>query len=812
MDAFLRDLRYAARSLRGTPGPAAVAGVALALGIGLTTTVFSIVYGALMTGLPYPDGDRVAVVSLANPSRDITRSSPSIQDFVDYRAAQRSFTAVGGYTQGTVNVSGSGAGDGATAAERFNGAWVTADLFTVLGVPPLLGRTFTPAEAAPGGDQVVVLSYALWQHRYGGDRDILGRQIRVNGAPYTVIGVMPQRFDFPDRIAIWLPVQDNPLATKRGEGLHLATVGRLRPGVGLDQASLDLATTARRLAAAYPQADSGYTASVMTYPDWALGRQPRQLLYTMLGAVFLVLLIACANVANLLLSRAAHRTKEVGVRVALGASRAQVIRQFLAESTMLALAGAAFGIVIAWVGIHVFNRAIVDSNPPSFIRIGLFPPVLLFAAGAGVVASLAAGIFPAVQSARTDVNEVLKDESRGSSSLHIGRLSKGLVIVEIAFSCALLVAAGLMVKSVTRLRTMDPGFATKTVFTARVGYPLVYTDTARQQRFFRQLAERVALLPGVQAATTSSGLPGAQQGLGRDRFALEGRTYARPQDQPETRTLSVTPGFFETLDIRLSRGRLLSDQDRETTPAVAVVTQRFVDRFFQSQDPLGRRIRLSPADSTQPWLSIVGVVPNVFGGDPQDPLPPVVIRPLAQAHSNFVYLSARTQAAPMTLTQQVRTVAAQLEPDLPLYWIMSLDQAIAQPLWFVRVFGTMFVIFGGIALFLAAVGLYAVMSFSVSRRTREIGIRMALGAEAVRVVRMIIRQGAVQLAVGMVIGLAAALGVSSFMSVILFDVQPHDAMVFGGVAATLALAGLLASTVPAFRATRVDPLTALRTE
>jgi putative ABC transport system permease protein len=438
--------------------------------------------------------------------------------------------------------------------------------------------------------------------------------------------------------------------------------------------------------------------------------------------------------------------------------------------------------------------------------------VLLFAAAAGAVASLAAGIFPAVQSARTDVNEVLKDESRGSSSLHIGRLSKGLVIVEIAFSCALLVAAGLMVKSVTRLRTMDPGFTTKTVFTARVGFPLVYTDTARQQRFFRQLAERVALLPGVQAAATSSGLPGAQQGLGGDRVALEGHTYARPQDYPQTRTLSVTPRFFETLNVPLSRGRLLAEQDGETAPAVAVVTQRFVDRFLKGEDPVGRRIRLSPTDSTQPWISIVGVVPNVFGGDPKDPMPPVIIRPLAQAHSNFVYISARTAAGPMALTQAVRTVAAELEPDLPLYWIMSLDQAIAQPLWFVRVFGTMFMIFGFIALFLAAVGLYAVMSFSVSRRTREIGIRMALGAEAVRVVRMIIRQGALQLAVGMAIGLAAALGVSSLMSVILFDVRPHDTLVFGSVAATLALAGLAASAVPALRATRVDPLTALRTE
>jgi putative ABC transport system permease protein len=803
MDALLRDFRYAVRSLRGAPGPAAVAVLALALGIGLTTTVFSIIYGALMTGLPYPDGNRLAIVTLANPGRNITRSSLSIQDFFDYRASQKSFTTIGGYTEGTVNVSGSGTGDDATTAERFNGSWFTSDVFHVLGVAPLLGRTFSSAEAAPGGDKVAVLSHTLWQHRYGGDRNILGRQIRVNGSAYTVIGVMPQGFDYPDRVEIWLPDQDDPLATKRGDGPYLTTVGRLKPGVNLDEASLDLTTIANRLAAAYPQADSGFTASAITYPDWTVGRQPRQLLYTMLGAVFLVLLIACANVANLLLSRAAHRAKEVGVRVALGASRLHVIRQFLAESGMLAMVGVVLGVGIAWVGIYLFNRALVDAQPPSYIRIGLFPPVLLFAAAAGLVSCLAAGILPAVQSARTDVSEVLKDESRGSSSLHIGRLSKSLVILEIAFSCTLLVAAGLMVKSVTRLRTMDPGFDTKTVFTARVGYPLVYTDTTRQQRFFRQLAERVAALPGVLAAATSSGLPGAQQGLGGNRFALEGRTYTRPQDYPRTRTVSVTPGFFQTLNIPLSRGRLFTD---------AVVTQRFVDQFLADQDPVGRRIQLSPTDSTQPWLTIVGVVPNVFGGDPEDPMPAVVFRPLPQAHSNFVYISARTAGAPMHLTPQVRNVAAQLEPDLPLYWIMSLDEAVAQPLWFVRVFGTMFMIFGFIALFLAAVGLYAVMSFSVSRRTREVGIRMALGAEAARVVRMIVGQGAVQLAVGMTLGLAAALGVSSLMTVILFDVQPHDAMVFGSVAATLALAGLLAATVPALRATRVDPLSALRTE
>jgi putative ABC transport system permease protein len=809
---LLRDFRYAARTLSRTPGPAAVAVLALALGIGLTTAAFSIVYGALMNGLPYPGGDRVAIVARANPARDIQRTAISIQDFSDYAAAQKSFTTLAGYTSGTVNVSASGGGADRLPAERFNGTWFTADVFRVLGVPPLLGRTFSAAEAAPGGEQVAVLSYSLWQQRYEADRSVLGRQIRVNGDAYSVIGVMPRGFDFPDRTEIWLPLQTDPLATKRGDGQYLVTIGKLRPGVGLEQASADVATTAQRLAAAYPQADSGFTARAMTFPDWSIGRQPRQLLYTMLGAVFLVLLIACANVANLLLDRAAHRTKEVGVRTALGASRAEVIRQFLAESSTLALAGLALGIVVAWIGIRLFNNAIASADVPSYIHIALVPQVLLFALGACVLSSLAAGVFPALQSSRTNVSEVLKDESRGSSSLHIGRVSKALVMAEIALSCALLVAAGLMVKSVTRLRTMDPGFATTDVFTARVGYPLVYTDTLRQQRFFQQLEQRVAALPGVRAASVSSGLPGAQQGLGGNRFALDGASYTRDADYPITRTASVSPGFFTTLDISLSRGRLFTDADREDAPEVAVVTHQFVERFLSGKEPLGRRIRLGASHSTEPWLTIVGVVPDIFGGDPDDPQPPVVFRPLAQAHSNFVYISARAAGQPMALTPQVRQVAAQLEPDLPLYWVMPLDQAIAQPLWFVRVFGTMFMIFGFVALFLAAVGLYGVISFSVSRRTREVGIRIALGAEASRVVRMIVGQGVVQLAVGMVIGLAAALGVSSLMSVILFDVRPRDPLVFGSVATTLVLTGILASAVPALRATRVDPLSALRSE
>jgi putative ABC transport system permease protein len=546
--------------------------------------------------------------------------------------------------------------------------------------------------------------------------------------------------------------------------------------------------------------------------DRQIGPEPKQLLWTMLGAVFFVLLIACSNVANLLLDRAAHRTKEVGVRSALGASRAQITRIFLAEAFVLAFVGTLLGMVVARFSIDAFNRVIAPTEPPFFIDIALHPPVLLFAGGVAVLSTLLSGLIPAIQSSRPDIAEVLKDESRGASSLRLGRMSKALVVFEIALSCGLLVAAGLMIKSVAKTRTMDTGFTMTDVFTARVGFPLVYTDTAAQLQFFQQFNERVATLPGVTNASISSGLPGAQQGLGGTRFALDGTTYDRDLDHPVTRTLAVSPGFFGTLAIPLRSGRLFTDGDRLGTLPVAIVNERFVAQHMDGKAPIGRRVRFGTTEAGATWMTIVGVVPDVFGGDPEDPRPAVVFRPFAQAQTPFAYVAARTTGDPMQLTAPVREAAASLNPDLPIYWPMTLQQAIAEPLWFVRVFGTLFMVFGFVALFLASIGLYAVMSFAVSRRQREMGIRMALGASAGNVVRLVFSQGAWQLGIGLTIGMLLAAAISRVMSVILFDVKPLDAAVFGGVAAALALTGVVACLIPARRATRADPAVAMRSE
>jgi len=805
MDAILRDVRYGFRSLIKSPGLTFVATLALTLGIGLTTIMFSMVYGVIMKGLPYRNGDRIVEVFRYNQTRAANHMAVPIGDYVDFKNQQHSLAPLGAYYSGTVNVSGK------TQPERYTGSFVTASVFDVTGVQPVLGRTFRPGEDGPAGEKVAVISYPLWQSEFGGSPSALGAVLRANGVPYTVVGVMPEGYDFPDNARIWLPLQMDPVATKRGDGQWLTVVGVRRPGVSLSQATADFSAIARRLQHQYQATNNNIDAGVQGFVEAELGQDPPRLLYTMLGAVFFVLLIACANVANLLLDRAAHRTKEVGIRTALGASRAAVVRQFLTEALVLSLGGAVFGAVAAYAGIAAFNRVLYASTDvPFYIDVRLNAPVLAFAIGMAGLAAMFSGLLPAIQSSRTDINEVLKDETRGSSSLRIGKVSRVLVIFEIALSCGLLVAAGLTIKSVTNLRSMDPGFRTSHLFTARVGFPATYTDTAMQRQFYQNLRERLEEIPGVRMAAITSGLPGVQSDGGS--FEVEGGTYASDNDVPNARSYSVSPGFFETFAIRLLQGRGITSTDRTDGSAVAVVNQAFADKYFAQRDVLGRRIRQGGRESKEPWMTVVGVVPTTFSGDQNEPRVPAYFVPLSQHHANFVSMAAVTDGPPMAITSQVRGVVASLNPDLAIYWTYGMDEAMARKVWFIRVFGTMFMMFGAIALFLAAIGLYAVMSFSVSRRVREVGIRMALGAQARDVIRMIFGQGVLQIGIGVVAGLAFATTLAQVLSVILFQVQPRDPVIFAGVAVVLAVTGLAACLIPALRATAVDPLTALRAE
>jgi predicted permease len=803
MQAVLRDLRFGARSLRQSPALALVAVLALTLGIGLTTTMFSIVYGALMKGLPFEGGERIVLLERSNTATGDRGTGFPIHDFADIAAQQRVFTGLAAYSTGTVNVSGR------ERAERFDGGFVTANLFALLRVQPVLGRDFREGEDRPGAEPVAIIGHRMWQERYAGASDVIGQPIRANGVTYTVVGVMPEGFRFPETEEIWLPRTVDPLGTERGSGEWVNVVGRLRDGTSADQASVAVAAIAARLAAEHEATNEHVTAQVIPFVNGSIG-DGRKLLYTMLGAVGLVLLIACTNVANLLLARAAHRTKEVSIRAALGASRWAVVRQFLLEAFVLAGVATLLAVVVAQAGIALFNAALVDTEPPFFIDIALHPPVLLFSAGLALATTLLAGLLPALQSSRPNLNDVLKEETRGGSAgLRIGKLSRGLVMFEIALSCGLLVAAGLMVKSVTKLRTVDYGFRTDGIFTARLGFPATYTDTAAQALFFERLAERLAEQPAAAAVSLSSGLPGT--GGGSAPVGVEGVVYASDAERPRAASLVVTPGFFDVFAVRPTRGRALEARDRAGTDPVAVVNERFVRDHLGGADPIGRRVRLGGARSQAPWATIVGVVPDLHSGDAEQPRPPAIYLPLAQNHTRFVSVAVQARGPDaMALTTPVRDAVAALEPDIPLYWVYSLREAIARPMWFYRVFGTIFMIFGFVALFLAAVGLYAVMAFAVGRRTREFGIRMALGAQGVDVVRLILRQGAMQLGVGMAAGLALAAGVAQLLTVILFEVQPRDPAIFASVVAVLAAAGLLACLLPAWRATRVSPQRALR--
>lgn len=800
---LLQDLRYGARKLLTNPGFSAVSVVTLALGIGLTTTMFSIVYGALMRGLPFEHGERVVSIRRSNPVRDFREMSVTLHDFADYRAQQHSFEGLAAFSNGTVNVSG------AEKPERFDGAYLTANAFQLLRARPYLGRTFRPGEDAVGAPAVVVLGYDLWRNRYGGDRGVIGRVIRVNGEQAEVIGVMPPRFAFPASEKLWLPLRE-PLPAKRGDGKDLFVFGRLKPGVTLDRANVEMVAIARRLASQYPESNQDITAYVEPFTKSFIGDEPTKLLQTMLFAVFLVLLIACANVANLLLSQAAMRAKEVGIRTAMGASRGRIVLQFLTEPLALALVAAVLGVGLAAEGVKLFNAAIAATEPPFWIVIRIDGPILLFVLGITLFATFVSGVLPAIRASGANVNEVLKDESRGSSSFRGGRLSRALVVFEIALSVGLLVAAGLTIKSVTKLRNMNYGFPTRQIFTARVGLPeTVYHDSAAQVRFYDQLYQRLGDLRGVESYTLTGMLP--VLGAPTSSVAVEGKAYAADRDYPQTHFITTYPGYFRTFQVALE-GRDFNSSDTQSGAPVAIVSHTFATKHFGRQNPVGRRIRMGDSKSKEAWRTIVGVVPDMWNDGTDNKKPESVYLPFAQAPQRYVSVVIRPRGAPGNMTAPVRALVSGMDPDLPIYFVHTLQERIDEETWFYRVFGVLFMIMGGVALVLAAVGLYGVMAFNVARRTREMGVRMALGAQPGDVVRLIMRQGVIQLAIGLVVGSGLAFLLSSGLKIILFQVSFMDPVVVGLTFAVLILSALAASWIPARRATRVDPMVALRYE
>jgi putative ABC transport system permease protein len=807
---MLGDLKYAFRGLLKDPSVSVIAVAALALGIGLTTVMFSIVYGALYRGLPFEGADAIMHVERANPTRDIQSMEVTIHDYRDWRERQHSFRNLAAFYQGTVNIRGS------ERPERYDGGFMTANSFEAIGVRPILGRSFREEEELPGSPQVVLLGYRVWQERYGGAPDVLGRSVTVNGEAGQIIGVMPKDFEFPLLQEVWVPLRLDHRTLDRGAGETLEVFGDLAEGVSRDQASVEFAGIASQLASEYPETNEGVTSVIKPYTEEFIGSEERGILLSMLFTVVLVLIIACANVANLLLARAAGRSRDLAIRTAMGADRWRVMTQMLAEAAVLAVLGAAIGTGIAWIGIDLFDRAVSKTDPPFWLDFSLDTPILLFVMAIAGLSALVAGGIPAVKASGADVNSVLKDESRGSSGLRIGKLTRVLVIGEIAMSMAMLVASGLMVKGVVKLNNEDYGFPTENIFTARVGvFPERFPDPESRLRFWEDIEQRVAQLPGVLAASMTGSLPGL--GSFGSRVMIDGQSYDADRDVPVARFAAVTPDFNDTFEFDALQGRWIERTDNAEAPEVVVVNEAFVERYFTDGQALGRSVRLGGLESTDPWREIVGVVPNhrMEGvGDPgeEEINAPGFYLPLAQYDLRFASIAARVDREPLRLTNSVRDAVAAADADTPIYWARTLAQAMNENLWFYRVFGNLFLAFGLAALFLASVGLYGVMSFSVSHRVSEMGVRMALGAEAAQVIGLIIRQGLVQIVIGLVIGTGLAMLVARGLTLLLYQVEPWDPATFAGVLALLVVTGVGASAIPALRATKVDPIVALQAE
>ena len=801
----MKDTRHALRLLSRNKAVAAIAILALALGIGLTTTMFSVVYGVLFRGLPFEESENIVYVAHDVPRLGQEGMPVRAHDFADYSAQQRSFEQLAGVLPMTLSVSGT------ERADRYSGARITSNLFGLLRVQPLLGRAFTTTDQTAGAEPVAIIGHAMWQNRYGGASDVVGTAIRVNGVPATIVGVMPEGFAFPNNEQIWLPLDVSPAQADRAQGETFDVIGRLRDGTSIDDAIADLNLIARRLELEHPVSNQGLQPVVRPFIDAYVGDEAIGLLLTMLGAVFFVLLIACANVANLLLSRAIVRSKEVGIRTALGASRARVVRQFLTEAVVLSFAGALLGAGIAIAGVQLFNSALEPSRIPFFIDVKIDRIALLFVLGTAVLTALVAGTLPALQASRARPLDVLRDEARGSSSFRLGKASRSLVVVEIALSCGLLVAAGLTTKSITRLRTVDLGFDDSNLFTGVIALPQEAYPDSLVPVFQQRLEQELRTVPGITSLALASSIPGL--GGMEIRFALPGDRIEREQDMPRAMHLRVSPGYLQTLGVSVVQGRDFSARDDANAPRVAMINRAFAARYLTGRQPIGQRIRLGTEESPDAWVTVVGIIPDVrleeladaYGNE-------AILVPNAQAPQNVGYVLARTATDPLAITDEVRAALARVDADVALYYVSTLPGAIARDTWFYRVFGGLFLVFGVAALILATIGLYGVMAFSVSQRTREVGIRMAVGATARDILRLILKQGLVQVAIGVLFGVALAGALSQMLSAILFDVQPRDGAIFGGVIATLIATALLACIVPARRATGVDPLIALRHE
>ncbi|MGD2154933.1 MAG: ABC transporter permease [Gemmatimonadales bacterium] len=803
MYGLLRDLRYGLRLLARAPGLAIFAAVAIALGIGSTTTMFSISHG-LLRDLPFQEPDRLIYLFRDQVARNRFDIQLNAHEFQTWRDAQTTLEGLAGFVDYEMNVSGT-----ENRPERVEAAAVTANAFQTLGVTPVLGRGFLPEDERPGAEPVVVLGHRLWQESYGGDAAIIGRTIRANGLQRTIVGVMPEDFRFPYQQALWIPLELDPSAEPSGDR-YIRAFGRLSEGVPLESARAEFAALARRLELAHPESYEGTSTRVAVYKEHVVEKRDALLMNIMVAVVASVLLVACANVANLLMARAAARNREVAIRAALGAGRSALITQALAEALAIAALGGALGIGLAQLGVTLFNRAMAHQIPFFWMWVEIDPAVITFCFALILVATILAGLGPALKATGVEMNEVLKDATR-SSSLRLSRFSRALVVTEVALSCGLLTVAGLMVKGVAIEEASELEFATEDVLTARVQLRSEdYPDRPAIDRFYSELLDRLESRPEVLSAAIVLWPPGGNWNM--NTFQIEGEGYDRDRDLPWAAFAQISDDYFHTLDVQLLAGRLFSAIDHAESEPVAIINQRFARLYFPGQDPLGRRIKLGSLDSETPWRTIVGVAPNLAMAGRRERGSEGVYLPFAQSTRRTMSVLLRTAGDPLALAPMVRDEVAAIDPNLPIYEVGSLARLISENTAPERTFAMLFVVFGLAGLVLATVGLYGVMAFLVRRRTREIGIRMALGADARRILWLTAKSGLVQLALGLAAGVALAALLAPAMREILFGASPWDWRIYTLIALVLITTGLAASLAPALRAARVDPMETLRYE
>ena len=807
LEDLVQDLRYALRSLRKQRGFTAVAVITLALGIGANTAIFTVINTVLLRPLPYLNPAELVVLTETVSERP---TSVSYQNFADWRNQNSAFENVAAVRQReSFNLTGTG------ESERLQGRLVSANFFATLGVKPIRGRDFSNEEDQPGATPTAIISHALWQRRFGGDENLIGKQVTLNGQQYTVIGITPPNFQYASDADVTVPIGLSAERFKlRGKDPGISALARLKEGSSIKTAIADINTIAARLEQQYPDTNTGRRVRVESLRESVVG-EVRPTLLTLLGAVGFVLLIACANVANLLLTRAASRQREMAIRTALGAGRLRILRQLFTESAVLAVAGGVVGLLLAIWGTR-FISSYIPEGIPRLSELAIDGRVLLFTLGASLLTGILFGLAPALQSSTSNLTETLKQGERNSSrgGNYAGKL---LVISEVALTLVLLVGAGLLVKSFWRLSEVDPGFNPQNVLAMQISINARPEEGPRVDGFLANLLSQIKTLPGVHSVSVSNGLP--FEGANFPPLVIEGQPAPAPGQDPSGLLYLVSPDYFKTMEIDLVRGRLFSSQDTREAPQVALIDEVFARQYFPNQDPIGRRFKLNTPGAES--HEIVGVVRHVehVGLEGQtantaefyfnfDQIP---VATLAR-YVRRVNLLVRTTVEPLSLAGSVRNQISALDKDQAVFNVRTMEQALSRSVAARRFSMILLAVFALLALTLAAVGIYGVISYSVAQRTREVGIRMALGASMIDVIKLVLRDGLKLVLIGVGVGLAGALALTRLMATLLFGVTPTDALTYATVALGLIIVALIACCIPARRATKVDPLVALRFE